>query len=620
MMQAPKQRGHHGGVVKGGVSASELQRIIRVQNHVIIGLSSLFVLLIVTTFALIHMSSTLLMSATNTYGSGGGSGSSSTMPVRHHISSLGSANEETAVTVGRGGGFGKSRFGPDSASSDTNRQGGGAGSAGGGSSSTGIYQGMQFDDHGRPIGKLLPGGVSSRGAGAAVRGGVGSTTQQQQQQQQPMSSTATVLQVSKCKYQYFGCPIFPSELSALKADGSIYYPSHASSSHIMMTHKSNRLKPQINQDRAVLFPSFVYSMYTRSRNDTIEALIDSRDDFFLGIFDGHGNNGHRVAQYAAEEIPSRLASKMMMSSTAAGNKKKKYDDDKESSISDELIREIYKEVDEVITIKDAGSTASIVVRVGQQLYMANTGDSTSYICIYEPPISYNKEVTRANKLYVTKKRDGLPDRYGREAQQLHLQGTVTIHNQNIQHKPHLSAEKSRIENAGGRIVIDNRLKLKKNNNNNNWSRVVVPAGGELAMSRSIGDVDFANVGVIPDPDVTVVNLREFWSEHDIVDDDDGSSSSTTHTGKKVFVVLGSDGLFDARKVEYVAQHVAYGLFEWGQGWGQRMDDLTNEDVQRKFSAHLLDVGRKLVDMASPVKASSYRDDITFIAKRIELQN
>ena len=603
-MQAPKQRGHHGGGVNGGVSVSELQRIIRVQNHVIIGLSSLFVLLIVMTFALIQMSSTLL-SATDTYGSSG----SSMMPVRRHIGSLGSANKETVA------GFGKSRFGPDSASSDINRQGGS-------SSSTSIYQGMQFDDHGRPIGKL-PGGVSSRGAGA-VRGGVSSTTRQQQQQQQPMSSAATVLQVSKCKYQYFGCPIFPSELSALKAAGNygsnIYYPSHASSGHLMITHKSNRLKPQINQDRAVLLPSFVYSMYTRSRNDTIEALIDSRDDFFLGVFDGHGSNGHRVAQYAAEEMPSRLASKMMMSSSStSGNKK--YDDDKESSISEELIREIYKEVDEVITIKDAGSTASIVVRVGQRLYMANTGDSTSYICIYEPPISYDKEVTRANKLYITTKRDGLPDEYGHELQQLHLQGTVTIHNRNIRHKPHVSAEKSRIENAGGRIVIDDRLKSKMNNNNNNWSRVVVPAGGELAMSRSIGDVDFANVGVIPDPDVTVINLREFWSEHDIVDDDDdGSSSTTTHTGKKVFVVLGSDGLFDARKVEYVAQHVAYGLFEWGQGWGQRIDDLTNEDVQRKFSAHLLDVGRKLVDMASPVKASSYRDDITFIAKRIELQN
>jgi serine/threonine protein phosphatase PrpC len=508
------------------------------------------------------------------------------MPVRRSISNF----KDTAAI--KGGGFGKSRFGPDSASSDISKHGGGA--------STTVYQGMQFDDHRRPIGKAAVGG--------AVRGGSAMT--QQQQQQQPTSTAATtILQVSKCKYQYFGCPIFPSELSSLKATSSnIYYPSHASSSHIMITHKSNRSKPQVNQDRAVLLPSYVYSMYTRSRNDTIDAVIDSRDDFFLGIFDGHGTNGHRVAQFAAEEIPSRLASKMMSSTT------NKYDDDKEGSISEELITEVYKEVDKVITIKDAGSTASIIVRIGQQLYMANTGDSTSYICIYEPPPSYNKDITQANKLYITKKRDGLPDRYGHELQQLHLQGTVTIYNQNTQHKPHLSSEQSRIENAGGQIIIDSRLKMKKNNNNN-WSRIAV-GSNELAMSRSIGDVEFASVGVIPDPDITVINLQEFWSEHDIVDDNDGSSTP----GKKVFVVLGSDGLFDSRKVEYVAQHVAYGLFEWGQGWGQRNDDLTNTDIQRKFSAHLLDVGRKLVDMASPVKSSSYRDDISFIAKRIELQN
>ena len=32
------------------------------------------------------------------------------------------------------------------------------------------------------------------------------------------------------------------------------------------------------------------------------------------------------------------------------------------------------------------------------------------------------------------------------------------------------------------------------------------------------------------------------------------------------------------------------------------------------NAHLFDVGRKLVDMASPVKIISYRDDITFICQ------
>jgi hypothetical protein len=151
MMQQKQQRHGHG---VNGVSVSELQRIIRVQNHVIIGLSSLFVLLILMTFALINMSS--LMTATNTYSS-----SSSMMPVRRSISNF----KDTAAIKGGGGGFGKSRFGPDSASSDINKHGGGA--------STTVYQGMQFDDHGRPIGKV----------GGAVRGGSAMTQQQQQQQQ-----------------------------------------------------------------------------------------------------------------------------------------------------------------------------------------------------------------------------------------------------------------------------------------------------------------------------------------------------------------------------------------------------------------------------------------------------
>ena len=57
----------------------------------------------------------------------------------------------------------------------------------------------------------------------------------------------------------------------------------------------------------------------------------------------------------------------------------------ESSIeveSAELIIEVYKEVDRVVTIHDAGNTV-----LGRRLYMANAGDSTSYICIYKPPVT-----------------------------------------------------------------------------------------------------------------------------------------------------------------------------------------------------------------------------------------
>ncbi len=75
---------------------------------------------------------------------------------------------------------------------------------------------------------------------------------------------------------------------------------------------------------------------------------------------------------------------------------------------------------------------------------------------------------------------------------------------------------------------------------------------------------------------------------------------------KVFVVLGSDGLFDARRVAFVARHLAYGFFESRKSDGE-------------VAEQMLTVGKKLVnmDMASPIKPDFYRDDISFAAKVVE---
>ena len=535
----------------------DLQRLIRLQNRVILGLSSLFAVVVMTTIALIN--------------TGGHN-------ITHPNDDRRRFWEQTTKQT-------RSRFGPGREPEHP------------GAARSAV---VAFDDHGRPIGR------------------------RQQQQQQPIitkqreegpqpqlrnakKQAITTLDVSKCKFMYFGCPLPPVELSKLNvsdARTTYYYPSLASSSHLMLTHKSNRLTPApVNQDRAVFMPSFVYSVYTRSKSDIIEAINDPGDDFFIGIFDGHGDNGHKVSQFLSEEIPSRIAKNMI-----ANN----YENDKEKSITKDLIVDVFKEVDKGVTIRDGGSTATVMVRIGNQLYMANTGDSTAFICTYQPPDYYEKQLTNLNKAYIMKKRDGKADANGAEAQQLYLQGKIAIHYQNTRHKPHLPLEKSRIEKLGGRVHVPS---LHPEN-----SRVIVHEDsgahrGEnvgLAMSRSLGDREWTAVGVIPDPDVVVVDLGEFWSVNDVIDAVNG-------TEKRVFVVLGSDGLFDARKAKYVASHVAWGLFEWGQGWGQNKEDRDNLELQQVFSNHLLEVGKKLVDMASPLKKDVYRDDITFIAKRIELQ-
>ena len=376
---------------------------------------------------------------------------------------------------------------------------------------------------------------------------------------------------------------------------------------MMITHKGNRKKTApVNQDRAVLIPSYVYSMEVRSKNSLlIDGINDPEDDFFLGVFDGHGKKGHEVAKYASVQIPSRISSKMVQN---------KYHDDKENSIKKDMVVETFVEVDRDVPVTDGGSTATIMLRVGNRLHIANTGDSTSFVVIYEPPDEYDERLTKINKDYMAKPRGSTDDNTGEVLLQLHLQGKVTIHHKNVRHKPHLPHERSRIESRGGRVhipptnTIDSRVMIA--------SEIAGHRRGDdvgLSTSRSIGDREWAAVGVIPDPDVVVIDLKEFWSVHDI--DNDGAK-------KKVFVVVGSDGLFDNRKVEFVSSHLAYGFFEYNKDKDtviQEEGDTDDQEQQQVFSSHLLEVGKKIVTMASPLMEEWDRDDITLIAKIVELQ-
>ncbi|KAL3811010.1 hypothetical protein ACHAXA_002287 [Cyclostephanos tholiformis] len=567
---------------------ADLRRLIILQNRAIIALSFLFAALLLSTLVLINTATTTT--------------SSSLLPgIIAHTNDDRRPFWERAVERDGGddGSMTRSLFGPegklrkrDRASSST-----GVGKANDKQQQRRQQQQQQQQPQQQP--QAQRGGKRGGGVGRPLLGTRTIT------KKKPINTT---LEVSKCRYMYFGCPLFPMELTRLNISDSksnYYYPSHASSGHIMLTHMSNRVSPaRVNQDRVVLMPAYVYSPYTRSREDIIQSLNDPRDDFFAGVFDGHGDNGHHVSQFVSEQIPSRIASGMVKSG---------YEDDKSKSIDGGSIVGVFREVEGALKIRDGGSTANIALRVGNRLYLANTGDSTAFICTYQPPDYYDRQLTAYNKAYVMKKRDGRTDINGDEEQQLYLQGSITVHHRNVRHKPHLPLERSRIEMLGGRVHVP-QLHPEQ-------SRVIVheDAGAHrgddvgLAMSRSIGDKEWTTVGVIPDPDVAVVDLQEFFSENDV-------NGARNGAEKRVFVVLGSDGLFDVRKAEYVASHLAYGLFEWGQGWGQRQEDKDNEELQQVFSNHLLEVGKKLVDMASPLKRGAYRDDISFIAKTIELQD
>ena len=421
----------------------------------------------------------------------------------------------------------------------------------------------------------------------------------------------------------FGCSLRPIELVELQlqlTNNTTHFNTHfsnqhiASSNHIIITHKSNRKKPApINQDRSILIPSFSSSSDNhKTTNSKALKDINSKGNFFLGVFDGHDDNGHDIAQFASDEIPLRISTKLQTSNIPIPTKFHPIEENNQtiSAIKD-IIKSTFIEVDNETPTTGGGCTATIIFRRGNVLFMANTGDSSQLLVVYTPPNQFNKDISQSNAKYIHSPRS--PDI------QLHLQGSISLHYQSAKHKAHFPKERDRIEALGGKIHIPPKAPM--------GSRVIVRSSlhGEdvgLAMSRSIGDWEWTAVGVIPDPDIRVVNLDDFWSQH-VYEKDGGGEESKK---KKVFALLGSDGLFDARQAEFVGRHLAYGLFESNiplhdnnvendDGEQQSHD---NADQEEAFSKHMIEVGAKLVNMASPLKEEWYRDDITFVAKVIEL--
>jgi len=412
----------------------------------------------------------------------------------------------------------------------------------------------------------------------------------------------------------FGCSLRPIELIELQlqlnSNNTPYNNQYniASSNHIIMTHKSNRKKPApINQDRSILIPSFS-SISDNHKTTSSKALkdVNSKGNFFLGVFDGHDDNGHDVAQFASDEIPLRISTKLQANNIPMPSKFHPIEENNHTiSAMKDIITSTFIEVDNEAPTTGGGCTATIIFRRGNALFMANTGDSSQLLVVYTPPNHFNKDISQRNAKYIHSPCS--PDI------QLHLQGSISLHYQSAKHKAHFPKERDRIEALGGKIHIPPKAP--------SGSRVIVRSSlhGEdvgLAMSRSIGDWEWTAVGVIPDPDVRVVNLDDFWLQH-VYEDGGGGSEK-----KKVFALLGSDGLFDARQAEFVGRHLAYGLFESSI---PLYDNDVNDDGEQQshdqeaaFSKHMVEVGAKLVQMASPLKEEWYRDDITFVAKVIEL--
>ncbi|KAI3774477.1 hypothetical protein L1987_49033 [Smallanthus sonchifolius] len=167
--------------------------------------------------------------------------------------------------------------------------------------------------------------------------------------------------------------------------------------------------------------------------DFYETRIDGVDGELVGlfgVFDGHG--GARAAEYVKHNLFSNLI------------KHPKFISDTKSAIA-----ESYSYTDsefiksEKNQIKDAGSTASTAILVGNRLLVANVGDSRAVICRNGKAIAVSRD-----------------------------------------HKPDQSDERQRIEDAGGFVMWAGTWRV----------------GGVLAVSRAFGD-KLLKQFVVADPEI-----------------------------------------------------------------------------------------------------------------------
>lgn len=408
------------------------------------------------------------------------------------------------------------------------------------------------------------------------------------------SNHALRLGIGKCPT--YGCPFLPSDVhyneetkvaleqlrkngkesSLLKTTGS-----EKAATLTLIGYKGGRMEDQINQDRAFVLSPFMYKKSTEYREDHTAQPIAR----LLGVFDGHARYGERVSEYVSKTLPALLCSKLA--------KKDKLE------ITDigHVLSQTFISLDATSPAEPSGGcTASIVLQIDSNIYIANAGDSRSFVAVHiTNPIS---KTERTQIIYGTR-----------------------------EDKPHLSFERLRVEAMGGSVYIPPGGK--------GTTRVLYhdPTTGStsgLAMSRSLGDFDAGKVGVVPDPIIAILNIKDMKSkvieslnsscldqEKEVkIDPATGESSPNSDCATygendvRVFSFAATDGLLDYLPEDAIAKHIAKGLY----------NNVGNEVGQ---TIHLLTACEDLIYAAAQGwqedKGGRYRDDIAIAVADLEVE-
>jgi serine/threonine protein phosphatase PrpC len=303
-------------------------------------------------------------------------------------------------------------------------------------------------------------------------------------------------------------------------------------------YKGGNVDGQVNQDRAML---------VRPLRIFAEEKTHGFFSQLLGVFDGHGVGGEKTSQHALERFPKLLAEKL---ATIAG------DDPAKLPFQQDAIKaamtDVFLEVDQTDPTKgNAGCTASVVLQLGPKLYIANAGDSLSFVGVY-----YGQ--------------NSVGEGDGKTPPQ---QVKVQIVYKTREDKPDLPDERARIVAAGGYVNIPSN------------SEVDVPRAYHidqegrmlwgLAMSRSLGD--WSVQGVIAEPIVDVLDVRDIVQvalathEEACLASVDASMENDNDKEKycealnpinlHIFCVSATDGMMDELPPDFIGSVLAPAFFD-----------------------------------------------------------
>nr|GLL36832.1 probable protein phosphatase 2C 65 [Ipomoea trifida]GMD40030.1 probable protein phosphatase 2C 65 [Ipomoea batatas]GMD43300.1 probable protein phosphatase 2C 65 [Ipomoea batatas]GMD62774.1 probable protein phosphatase 2C 65 [Ipomoea batatas]GME08817.1 probable protein phosphatase 2C 65 [Ipomoea batatas] len=223
-----------------------------------------------------------------------------------------------------------------------------------------------------------------------------------------------------------------------------------------------------------------------------------KNSFFCGVFDGHGPNGHKVAQFIRDGLPSKLS----VASKATGDKS--HDVEKDIHHHPMFPKwksnflQSFKEMDERLEGEEkidsfsSGTTSVTLIKQGEHLIIGNLGDSRAIMCTRDDTDQLVPE-----------------------------QLTVDL-------KPNLPSESERIKSCKGRVMATAEEP--------NVYRVWMPDQDcpGLAMARAFGDFCLKDYGIISVPEIYYRKISE----------------------RDEFVVLASDGIWDVLSNYEVIKTVA----------------------------------------------------------------